>query len=299
MNGPIRSTLLTKAIKYCAKSVGKSWYVVEAGIILCPLPALTIIDLSHGCATSPLPGAHDTSDTCPMFCFHLFPHLRACQSFLSSPQRKERLLHRSTYIFARNSQGQYYVQKRTMLKDYCPGYYEVVAGGVVGVRREGGRERGGGADQGRAGSGDGSGSRRRQKQNVMRGADFVSRTQGGHINSLLSTHCPSFPPFPFPPPSSSPFSSSRTQAGETYAENADREAEEELGIPPSAEKEHLFTFLYQDERIRVFGDAWEVVWDGALTLQKVRREGGGSPRGGGIGARTSTNVPDVPSFAFR
>ncbi|EWM21993.1 nudix hydrolase [Nannochloropsis gaditana] len=107
--------------------------------------------------------------------------------------RKERLLHRSTYIFARNSQGEYYVQKRTMLKDYCPGYYEVVAGGVVG-------------------------------------------------------------------------------AGETYAENADREAEEELGIPPSAGKKHLFTFLYQDERIRVFGDAWEVVWDGALTLQKEEVE---------------------------
>jgi len=28
-----------------------------------------------------------------------------------------------------------------MIKDYCPGYYEVVAGGVVGVS-EGGREEG-------------------------------------------------------------------------------------------------------------------------------------------------------------
>ncbi|KAM3573935.1 hypothetical protein VYU27_004132 [Nannochloropsis oceanica] len=94
--------------------------------------------------------------------------------------RKERLLHRSTYIFARNSQGQFYVQKRTMIKDYCPGYYE---------------------------------------------------------------------------------------AGETYAENAGREVEEELGIPPTAPKAHLFTFLYEDERLRVFGDAWEVVWDGELKLQ--------------------------------
>lgn len=111
-----------------------------------------------------------------MLCFHLFPHLRACQSFLSSPQRKERLLHRSTYIFARNSQGEYYVQKRTMLKDYCPGYYEVVAGGVVGVRQEGGRERGGGADQGRAGGGDGSGSRRRQKQNVQEAGEGKSKS---------------------------------------------------------------------------------------------------------------------------
>ena len=36
------------------------------------------------------------------------------------------------------------MQKRTMIKDYCPGYYEVVAGGVVGVSKggEGGREGG-------------------------------------------------------------------------------------------------------------------------------------------------------------
>lgn len=66
--------------------------------------------------------------------------LSSCPPHLPT-QRKERLLHRSTYIFARNSQGQFYVQKRTMIKDYCPGYYEVVAGGVVGVS-EGGREEG-------------------------------------------------------------------------------------------------------------------------------------------------------------
>jgi len=31
---------------------------------------------------------------------------------------------------------------RTMIKGYCPGYYEVVAGGVVGVSKgeDGGRE---------------------------------------------------------------------------------------------------------------------------------------------------------------
>lgn len=68
------------------------------------------------------------------------------------------------------------MQKRTMLKDYCPGYYEVVAGGVVGVRQEGGRERGGGADQGRAGGGDGSGSRRRQKQNVQEAGEGKSKS---------------------------------------------------------------------------------------------------------------------------
>ena len=29
--------------------------------------------------------------------------------------------------------GQFYVQKRTTIKDYCPGFFEVVAGGVVQV----------------------------------------------------------------------------------------------------------------------------------------------------------------------
>jgi hypothetical protein len=32
--------------------------------------------------------------------------------------------------------------------------------------------------------------------------------------------------------------------------------------------EHLFTFYYEDERIRCYGDAWEVVYDGPLKLQK-------------------------------
>jgi hypothetical protein len=31
--------------------------------------------------------------------------------------------------------------------------------------------------------------------------------------------------------------------------------------------EHLFTFYYEDERIRCFGDAWDVVYDGPLRLQ--------------------------------
>ena len=31
---------------------------------------------------------------------------------------------------------------------------------------------------------------------------------------------------------------------------------------------HLFTFYYEDERIRCFGDAWDVVYDGPLKLQQ-------------------------------
>jgi 8-oxo-dGTP pyrophosphatase MutT (NUDIX family) len=58
--------------------------------------------------------------------------------------RAKRLLHRSTYILVFNSQGQLYVQKRTLTKDLFPGYYDPAAGGVVlegesyeeGARRE-------------------------------------------------------------------------------------------------------------------------------------------------------------------
>jgi len=58
--------------------------------------------------------------------------------------RARRLPHRSTYILVFNSQGELYVQKRTMTKDIFPGYYDPAAGGVVlagesyeaGARRE-------------------------------------------------------------------------------------------------------------------------------------------------------------------
>lgn len=45
--------------------------------------------------------------------------------------RAKRLPHRSTYILVFNSQGQLYVQKRTLTKDLFPGYYDPAAGGVV------------------------------------------------------------------------------------------------------------------------------------------------------------------------
>jgi isopentenyldiphosphate isomerase len=45
--------------------------------------------------------------------------------------RAGRLPHRSTYILVFNSQGQLYVQKRTMTKDVYPGYFDIAAGGVV------------------------------------------------------------------------------------------------------------------------------------------------------------------------
>ena len=45
--------------------------------------------------------------------------------------RLKKLRHRATYIFAKNSKEEFYVQKRSKIKDYCPGYYEIVSGGCV------------------------------------------------------------------------------------------------------------------------------------------------------------------------
>jgi isopentenyldiphosphate isomerase len=39
--------------------------------------------------------------------------------------------HRAAYILVFNSQGELFVQKRTMSKDIYPGYFDVAAGGVV------------------------------------------------------------------------------------------------------------------------------------------------------------------------
>ena len=57
--------------------------------------------------------------------------------------RAKRLPHRSTYILVFNSQGELYVQKRTLIKDVFPGYFDVAAGGVVlaGETYEQGAER--------------------------------------------------------------------------------------------------------------------------------------------------------------
>ena len=45
--------------------------------------------------------------------------------------RAKNLPHRSTYILVFNTQGELYVQKRTMSKDVFPGYYDAAVGGVV------------------------------------------------------------------------------------------------------------------------------------------------------------------------
>ena len=48
--------------------------------------------------------------------------------------RKENLWHRASFIFVINTKNELLVQKRTMIKDYCPGFYDLAsAGGVVGA----------------------------------------------------------------------------------------------------------------------------------------------------------------------
>lgn len=60
-------------------------------------------------------------------------------------------------------------------------------------------------------------------------------------------------------------------AGESYEVTNIREVEEEMGIS-GITMNHLFTFYYEDERIKCFGDAWEGVYDGPLVLQEVEVE---------------------------
>ena len=102
--------------------------------------------------------------------------------------RRDRSIHRATYAFVKDSDNYFYVQKRSLLKDYCPGFFDPTPGGVVA-------------------------------------------------------------------------------AGESYEVTNKREVEEEMGIPQTVPSSRLFTLYYEDERIRCFGDAWELTYDGPLRLQ--------------------------------
>ncbi|CAM9511393.1 unnamed protein product [Ascophyllum nodosum] len=129
--------------------------------------------------------------------------------------RRDNLPHRATYVFIQCPGGDsatnpdLWVQKRTMIKDYCPGYLDPSTGGVV-----------------------------------------------GH--------------------------------GETYADNARRELEEEMGVTAKPETvtlvsaggggggreegvlRHCFSFHYKDHHTNVWGDAWDCVWGGKIVPQPVR-----------------------------
>lgn len=56
---------------------------------------------------------------------------RVIGSAPKSRMRKERLIHRASFILVFNDTGEMFVQKRTMTKDIYPGLWDVAAGGVV------------------------------------------------------------------------------------------------------------------------------------------------------------------------
>ena len=50
-----------------------------------------------------------------------------------SRMRRERLIHRTTYIFVFSTRGELLVQERTRTKDIYPGWHDLAAGGVLVV----------------------------------------------------------------------------------------------------------------------------------------------------------------------
>ncbi|RLN68559.1 hypothetical protein BBJ29_005530 [Phytophthora kernoviae] len=98
------------------------------------------------------------------------------------------LPHRASYIVIKNSRGKYYVQRRTMIKDYCPGMLDPMTGGVV-------------------------------------------------------------------------------QYGEPMDVNAEREAEEEMGMK-NVPLRYVTSFYYADKRSRVWGGMFDCTFDGPLVLQE-------------------------------
>jgi isopentenyldiphosphate isomerase len=58
-------------------------------------------------------------------------HNQVIDAVPRSVMRRDRLLHRATYIVITNAHGQLYVQRRTSTKDYCPSMLDACCGGVV------------------------------------------------------------------------------------------------------------------------------------------------------------------------
>jgi len=61
-------------------------------------------------------------------------------------------------------------------------------------------------------------------------------------------------------------------AGESYEETNRREVEEEMGVPANNPMTHMFDLYYEDERLKCWGDCWEITYDGPLRLQLTEVE---------------------------
>lgn len=59
---------------------------------------------------------------------------------------------------------------------------------------------------------------------------------------------------------------------ETYRENAIREMEEELGIKVDDSLKRLFTFKYQDDHVKVWGDFYECIYTGTMAELRLQPE---------------------------
>ena len=106
----------------------------------------------------------------------------------------------------------------------------------------------------------------RQKRLIHRATYAFIRDSNNYFyvqkRSKLKDYCPSyFDPTP----------GGVVAAGESYELTNSREVEEEMGIS-GITMNHLFTFYYEDDRIKCFGDAWEGIYSGPLTLQEVEVE---------------------------
>jgi isopentenyldiphosphate isomerase len=58
-------------------------------------------------------------------------HNNVLEPTTRAEMRANHLMHRATYAFIRTPGNYFYVQKRSLLKDYCPGFLDPTPGGVV------------------------------------------------------------------------------------------------------------------------------------------------------------------------
>eukprot|EP00808_Paulinella_micropora_P008754 g42585.t1 len=60
-------------------------------------------------------------------------HNRVIGEVARADMRRFRKLHRATFVLIINSKGKFIVQKRSAIKDYCPGWLDVSPGGCLGA----------------------------------------------------------------------------------------------------------------------------------------------------------------------